>query len=301
MAFGKYNRMPNSLLRDPGDVDIRPQHAKRSADESNESDSDKFVESSPVNGSTSSTPRLLAQQNGPGYQFPFGSKPGFKQDYSMLPDAPSDSSAAKQRAVPAPSMRYDPESMSLRDRRFLGLPHGGTVVVHYLKRNEWFFETALALLGRERMWDAGIDAPAYPAHVPPLPPGSTTDQVKQSPHDGVSPDRVSPIPTWNGNGEVELVSSRWGGARMYGSPLIRENGFIQLGRVIPWDTLEKSAEGKYGKYSTTPKMRYADPPQVEEPSHPETDSQISNAADLTSTPAQDTPHTRATSPSTGPS
>lgn len=28
---------------------------------------------------------------------------------------------------------------------------GGTIVVHYLKHNEWFFETALALIGRDRM------------------------------------------------------------------------------------------------------------------------------------------------------
>ncbi|KAK0550400.1 hypothetical protein OC846_003667 [Tilletia horrida] len=40
----------------------------------------------------------------------------------------------------------------LRARRYLYRSHGGTVVVHYLKKSEWFFETAIALLGKDVLW-----------------------------------------------------------------------------------------------------------------------------------------------------
>lgn len=33
------------------------------------------------------------------------------------------------------------------DKRYLGRNLGGTIVVHYLKKDEWFLETSLALLG----------------------------------------------------------------------------------------------------------------------------------------------------------
>lgn len=36
-----------------------------------------------------------------------------------------------------------------RKMRYAGKRVGGTVVVHYIKRNEWFLEAALALLGGE--------------------------------------------------------------------------------------------------------------------------------------------------------
>jgi len=36
-----------------------------------------------------------------------------------------------------------------RRRRYQGQRVGGTVVVHFIKRNEWFLETALALLEGE--------------------------------------------------------------------------------------------------------------------------------------------------------
>jgi hypothetical protein len=36
-----------------------------------------------------------------------------------------------------------------RRARYVGNRVGGTVVVHYIKRNEWFLEAALALLGGE--------------------------------------------------------------------------------------------------------------------------------------------------------
>ncbi|ORY72612.1 hypothetical protein BCR35DRAFT_354380 [Leucosporidium creatinivorum] len=102
----------------------------------------------------------------------------------ILPPSSSD------RLIPPPTHRYDTTSLLLRSQRMLGLPHGGTVAVHYLKRNEWFYETALALLGRDRTWDGGVTV----AHLPP----------------------------WTGAGNVEMVDAYWGGARMYGSPLVWE-------------------------------------------------------------------------------
>lgn len=38
-----------------------------------------------------------------------------------------------------------------RRRRYDGKRIGGTVVVHFVKRNEWFLETALALLEGEEV------------------------------------------------------------------------------------------------------------------------------------------------------
>jgi hypothetical protein len=44
-----------------------------------------------------------------------------------------------------------------RKSRYAGQSVGGTVVVHYIKRNEWFLEAALALLGDD---DGTGDGPA---------------------------------------------------------------------------------------------------------------------------------------------
>ena len=266
LAFGKYNRMPNSLLRDPGDADIRPQHAKRSDGDAEPDDDDALLSPSdrrqPVNSTEIEVAPIAAQVNGRGYQFPFNAVPGFRQRFSQIPDPPRSSDTYKQRAVAAPALRYDPQTMSLREKRFLGLSYGGTVVVHYLKRNEWFLETALAILGRERTWDTGSDVPAYPDEIPRIPAADGQSRGMPTNNMAVEHGSVSPMPLWNGKGEVELVSSQWGGARMYGSPLIKDNGYVQLGRVVPWDALEQSVEGKYGKYTASPKMRYANPSQI---------------------------------------
>lgn len=126
------------------------------------------------------------------------------QNY-ILPPSSAD------RLVPPPTHRYDSATLALRDERYLGLAHGGTVVVHYLKYNEWFYETALALLGREKMWDGGVEA--TPSPVLPF-----------------ADAELARLPSWTGKGQVELVDARWGGARMYGSPIVREDGFISEGR-----------------------------------------------------------------------
>jgi hypothetical protein len=304
-AFGKYNRIPNSLLRDPGDLDIRPQHAKRSwefwkrdgqdethpspgsaslsplssysnvsqSSSSTENASSQSSSSSSASSAPSSSSAPAETSHDPyeriqpdeGAQYPIGSSPGFKKGFSFLPDSPANPDAHKTRAVPAPTLRYDPNTMTLRERRFLGLPYGGTVVVHYLKRNEWFLETALALLGREKFWDTGLDPPAYPPYIPRRPAGDTTAPPKYEHHDDslqqkTKQNSISTIPTWNGKGEIDIVPPEWGSARMYGSPLVKENGYVAMGRTVPWDALQKSEQGKYGKLRGSPRQRFADMP-----------------------------------------
>ncbi|WFC98892.1 hypothetical protein MYAM1_001625 [Malassezia yamatoensis] len=50
---------------------------------------------------------------------------------------------------------YASVNEAIMSKRFLGGKVGGTVVVHYCKKEAWFFETALALLGRQRTWSYG--------------------------------------------------------------------------------------------------------------------------------------------------
>lgn len=127
----------------------------------------------------------------------------------------------EERFIPAPSLRYDPTTLSIRSERMLGLPYGGTVAVHYLKRNEWFYETALALLGREKMWDSGIDTPAHPYH-------HSTSPSTFSRHGEYS---LASTPSPLGeHSQVEYVPPMWGSVRMYGSPIVLEDGTIVEGR-----------------------------------------------------------------------
>ena len=273
--------MPNSLIRDADLSDIRPQNAKRSLafwKRSDPSEADLISDASPAADASDSLTNVTAgtkagmdetiveaeaEAKEAGGQIPIGSAPHFKQGYSFLPDWQVNLDTVKHKAIPAPTLRYDPSTMSLRERRFLGLPYGGTVVVHYLKRNEWFLETALALLGREKMWDNGNDVPAYPAYVPRPAPGRPAAPVHDGqPSDAKDTTNISPVPTWNGKtGEIEMVASQWGGVRMYGSPLIKESGFVALGRTVPWDALQKVEDQKYGKLRASPRERYADMPQ----------------------------------------
>lgn len=306
MAFGKYNRIPNSLLRDPGELDIRPQHAKRSWEFWKRDGLDEIGSSAPVSlpslqsfsnstdssSSSSSSASAPAQetpadpyerlQPDAGAQYPIGSSPNFKKGFSFLPEAPVNPDILKHRAIPAPTLRYDPDTMTLRERRFLGLPYGGTVVVHYLKRNEWFLETALALLGREQFWDTGLEAPAYPAFVPSppagdhLPPYGGHQDGENAIGQGQAK-KIATIPTWNGKGgEIDVVPAEWGSARMYGSPLVKENGYVALGRTVPWDALQKSEEGKYGKLRGSPRQRYADMPDGDSTKEKESTSSSSS-------------------------
>ncbi|KAK4058803.1 hypothetical protein OIO90_000249 [Microbotryomycetes sp. JL221] len=128
-----------------------------------------------------------------------------------------------ERFLPPPTLRYDPSSMRLKSDRMLGMPHGGTVAVHYLKRNEWFFETALALIGRDKLWDGGVDTAAFPMH----PSMAGRERVIG---EDLTMSQISSLPPWTSSGQVELVDAYWGGARMYGSPIVLEDGMISEGR-----------------------------------------------------------------------
>lgn len=100
---------------------------------------------------------------------------------NSLHQSPSDNS------IPIPVSKEGfpsdgPSSLeSLRARRYLYRPHGGTVVVHFLKKNEWFMETSVALLGNGKTWIDGAGG----------------------------------------------VASEW---RMWGSPVVRNDGYVSEGR-----------------------------------------------------------------------
>lgn len=138
----------------------------------------------------------------------------------ILPPSESD------RFLPPPTHRYDTSALSARDARMLGRRYGGTVAVHYLKRHEWFHETALALLGRAKTWDHGMDAPAF------APEWSSAAASSALEHgiDDLADVSVARVPTWEGQGNVQMVDAYWGGARMYGSPIVREDGYVSEGR-----------------------------------------------------------------------
>lgn len=62
--------------------------------------------------------------------------------------------------------------------RYLNGTVGGTVVVHYLKRDTWFYETALALVGHRLAWHRGSAANDWRMHGSPLiQPYSSTHQL----------------------------------------------------------------------------------------------------------------------------
>ncbi|BGP13790.1 hypothetical protein JCM10213_006378 [Rhodosporidiobolus nylandii] len=142
-----------------------------------------------------------------------------------------------ERFVPAPSLRFEPSSLELRQKRMLGLPYGGTVAVHYLKRTEWFAETALALLGREKMWDSGFDAPAYPASpylsntlLEPYtthPLAVSTTPLSFAPEAAAAASKPGKAQRVS---QLEALPALWGGPRMYGSPIVLPNGMIVEGR-----------------------------------------------------------------------
>lgn len=167
----------------------------------------------------------------------------FPPQHYVLPPSPHD------RFLPPATLRYDPTTLSLRERRMMGLPHGGTVAVHYLKRHEWFLEAALALIGREKMWDQGREAP-----MPP--PSSTKAKYGKGEEEGNL--EVSRLPTWQGYGEVRAVDPYWGVARMYGSPLIRQDGFISEGREVEAvrEVISSNSYSMFGRLKGTPRLAF---------------------------------------------
>jgi hypothetical protein len=123
----------------------------------------------------------------------------------------------------------------------LGLAHGGTVAVHYLKRNEWFLETAVVLLGRAKMWDGGLDALAMARSMVTVPQAQ---------------------PIWDGSAALELQPPVWGTARMYGSPILVPNGgpdvYVTEGRA---PRLPPAPESPTSPIRSPPRFGYADPSQ----------------------------------------
>ena len=176
-----------------------------------------------------------------------------------------------ERLVPPPTLRYEPERMTAHERRMLGLPYGGTVVVHYLKRNEWFLETALALLGRHRTWDSGVEALAY-THTPLIGALDQQDVV------------VSKSALWSGRGSVQLADAYWGSARMFGSPIVRSDGYISEGRESAFERVAKlpvgPISGRLGRLIGRPKKGYADPDEVILPSSTTAQQQESSTVSL---------------------
>lgn len=141
-----------------------------------------------------------------------------RQAFAQLPV-----SASLQRLVPLPTLRYDRDAAEILSRRMLQQSWGGTVAVHYLKRNEWFLETALVLLGRSRMWEGGSE-PAAVIEARKAGVAISSDNLPQA------------APLWNGEQGLELVDPHFGGARAFGSPILVPNGgadvYISEGR--PW-------------------------------------------------------------------
>ncbi|WFD34993.1 hypothetical protein MCUN1_001839 [Malassezia cuniculi] len=68
---------------------------------------------------------------------------------------PSTNNFASNQPV-AYGRAQDAFAEQMRRRRMLDGRYGGTIVVHYVKKNVWFYETALALIGRDRLWRRGI-------------------------------------------------------------------------------------------------------------------------------------------------
>lgn len=127
--------------------------------------------------------------------------------------------------------------------------------MHYLKADEWFMETALALLGREAMWDAGRDIPVLSSTSPLILAGATDLP------------EVSRLPPWTGIGMVSAVDSLWGGARLYGSPMVRTNGYICEGRLEDMSMKEEyvpnEPTSQLGRLGRRPSIAVAIPEGVE--------------------------------------
>lgn len=215
--------------------------------------------------------------------------PNPRQNFAQLPD----NLPTYERLVPPPTLRYDAQRMALRDQRMLGRPHGGTVVVHFLKRHEWFLETSLALLGRHTTWDGGF-APYSSADSSSPPLGDASGDA-----------------LWDGQKQVKMVdaATNWGTPRMYGSPLIRQNGYIAEGRESSFERLIKlpvdeqpKGKGVWGRLRGKPKLRLSDPDaddDEEDDSASEEDS--SSASDEQTTASASSSNNSQVQPSSQPS
>lgn len=69
-------------------------------------------------------------------------------------DAPHEDHLGSVPAANPYGSTYAPFNDALLNQRYQDHKIGGTIIVHYCKKNEWFYETALALLGRQRTWSS---------------------------------------------------------------------------------------------------------------------------------------------------
>ncbi|EGG12974.1 family 31 glycosyltransferase [Melampsora larici-populina 98AG31] len=148
----------------------------------------------------------------------------------------------ENKMIGLPAVRFDEDENRLREIRFEGRKNGGTVVVHYLKRNEWFLETQLVLLGKSYTWDSGLE-----------------------PMDHITRIEKAAIGTKNKLEVIESGNERFGGARMYGSPLIELDGTIKMGEASKLEEVEepdlairKTIEGGAGWVRGKPRVRVSD-------------------------------------------
>lgn len=73
-------------------------------------------------------------------------------EYPHAPTAPPSSSALLPEPV---GPEYAGTAQQLHNQRTSNGRYGGTVVVHFNKKEEWFLQAALTLIGRDRLRDAG--------------------------------------------------------------------------------------------------------------------------------------------------
>lgn len=147
------------------------------------------VEQVRVENQTGLSPLILAQRGGPGAADAYSTVSKFGTAYrpfsndmsaveqveALVEGSPlsrlnedeifSSSRSIQQAFSPAESIRQKIDrlysSRPTRIERFLGdeEERGGTVVVHYIKKAEWFVETMIAMLGtaeEQRVWHRGV-------------------------------------------------------------------------------------------------------------------------------------------------
>lgn len=235
----KFGRPPSELLASlPAYEDMPDSEFKQAIARS----TDQITNSEPFKAQASSTDSLVT----PGGTTRTIGKG--KLNLVELPDTPQ-----QPRLISPPTLRYDPDDLRLRELRYEGRRHGGTVVVHYLKRSEWFLETELVLLGKARTWDSGLEALAFGVYE-----GTETTKKPTSIELSREPGTGTGLETVEGGGVM------FGGARMYGSPLIDKDGTIKEGEVAkaqdqPLNDITKTVAGGAGWVRGKPRLRVSDP------------------------------------------
>ncbi|KAG0146490.1 hypothetical protein CROQUDRAFT_671115 [Cronartium quercuum f. sp. fusiforme G11] len=238
-----------------------------------------FTRVSPLSSTTTTTPTINNHLDDKAAGLKFGRPPSELlvglPNYEDLPESNFKQAINKHlseksnKLIASPTIRFNDEESKLRQERFEGLNYGGTVVVHYLKRNEWFYETELALLGKSKTWDQGLDLINNHDHDEILNLQSSSNDNKQQLQ---SNSLSSSSDNHNQNVEenlemIEVIDENiFGGARMYGSPVIESDGRISEGKSdedkdkddSKLNELSKTVEGGAGWVRGKPKIRVSD-------------------------------------------